>query len=86
VLKTTTWKEINDHVKAGRAFTWLATQLLGSGFAAVQFHINLDDPELGPFTEPYMTGFGRYTTREKAYAEVLIWADAENIPHIVDPS
>lgn len=67
-----------DHLKPGDHF--LTVQLLGSGYAAVEMWINNEEADLGPFPEPYNTGFGRYDNKEDAYREMRDWAESDGIP------
>jgi len=51
-----------------------------SGFFAVHMWLNTEEKDLGPFWEPYDTGFGRYATREEAAREAKQWALSEDMP------
>lgn len=61
---------------------FIIVERLGSGFAAVCYWQNKDEPELGPFWEPWQTGIGRYTNEEEAEEEAMNWAFAEDIKYI----
>lgn len=54
-----------------------------SGFFAVHVWLNTEEKDLGPFWEPYDTGFGRYATKEKAIEEAMIWARGEDLPLVI---
>lgn len=45
-----------------------------SGFFAVHMWLN-EEEDFGPFWEPYVTGMGRYATREEAEVEAIEWAE-----------
>lgn len=59
---------------------WLTVQLLGSGYAAVEMWMNGEEPDLGPFPEPWNTGFGRYRTKAEAVVEAKQWSESDEIP------
>lgn len=46
-----------------------------SGYFAVLMWLNEEELDIGPFWEPYDTGFGRYATREEAVEEAKHWAE-----------
>ena len=46
-----------------------------SGFFAVHYWLNTEEKDIGPFWEPYDTGWGRYATRDEAEAEAKTWAE-----------
>lgn len=59
---------------------WLTVMLLGSGYAAVEMWMCDCEPDLGPFPEPYNTGFGRYRTRRDAELEAEQWSESDELP------
>lgn len=65
-----------------RGKAWIAVQELGSGWAAVMYHMAEEDGHT--FPEPWDTGVGRYATRTEAVRDARSWADAECVP-FVDP-
>ena len=54
-----------------------------SGYFAVQMWLNKEEKDLGPFWEPWDTGFLRYHTQEAALSEANSWAISEDIPLIL---
>lgn len=40
------------------------------------------NPEMGGFWEPWETGFGAYSTEEKAIEEAESWAEAEELEYV----
>lgn len=52
----------------------------GSGFFAVEVHLNEENKELGSFWEPWTTGNGRYETKEEAQMEAKQWATDDELP------
>lgn len=60
---------------------WIMPTRLGSGWSAVHWWINNEEPDMGPFPEPWQTGIGRYKTREEACIEVKQWAEAEEMDY-----
>jgi hypothetical protein len=55
-----------------------------AGWKAVLMWLNNEEPDLGPFWEPWNTGFFAFATREEAVIDAKAWADAEGIPFIDD--
>lgn len=51
-----------------------------SGYFAVLVWLNTEEPDLGPFPEPYDTGEGRYETAAEAAEEGRIWAQMMELP------
>ena len=49
------------------------------GWKAVMYWWN---PEMGGFWEPWETGFGAYSTEEKAIEEAQSWAEAEELEYV----
>lgn len=50
-----------------------------SGFFAVMYWFNDQEPGMPGFWEPYDTGFGRYATYDEAAAEAKVWAESEDL-------
>ena len=53
------------------------TQGMSGWFAAMYWW----NPEMGGFWEPWDTGFGRYSTEERAIEEAQSWAAAEQLEY-----
>jgi hypothetical protein len=49
------------------------------GWKAVMYWWN---PDMGGFWEPWETGFGAYSTEEKAIEEAQSWAEAEELEYV----
>lgn len=56
-----------------------------SGHFAVEMWINNEEPYLGPFPEPFNTGFGRYLYRMFAEGEAIAMAKEMNLPYYFPP-
>jgi hypothetical protein len=54
----------------------------GSGWFAVHYWWNDEDIPGKGFWEPWDTGFGRYSSEEKAIEEAQSWADAEGLDYV----
>lgn len=54
---------------------FITTTKGSSGYFTVLMWLNEDEPDIGPFWEPYSTGYGRYATREEAVVEAKEWAE-----------
>lgn len=63
-----------------RGKAWITVQELGSGWAAVLWHMAEEDG--CTFPEPWDTGMGRYASYTEAMPEARRWADAEGVPFI----
>lgn len=63
-----------------RGKAWVTVTELGSGFAAVMWHMAEEDGI--QFPEPWDTGSGRYPQYGDALPEARKWADAEGVPFI----
>jgi hypothetical protein len=46
-----------------------------SGWFAVQYWWNDQEPDIGGFWEPWDTGMGRYATESEAIQEAQMWAN-----------
>lgn len=61
---------------------FITTEKLGSGWAAMEYWVNTEEPELGPFWEPYDSGTGRYQSRGPAEFEAKQMAVDKNLPYV----
>jgi hypothetical protein len=68
-------------MKQPRTYPYWTTTSGVSGFFAVMIWLNDQEPGLGPFEEPYDTGYGRYATVEEAAQEATANAQAMELPY-----
>lgn len=62
----------------------VATAKLGSGWAAICYVDVVNGSGAFMYTDIWQTGVGRYATEDEAYSEALTWAEAEELPIVVD--
>lgn len=60
---------------------WMEVTQGMSGYFAVEMWMNDERDDLGPFAEPWDTGFGRYNHKQTAVAEAVLMAEELNIPY-----
>jgi hypothetical protein len=53
-----------------------------SGWFAVMYWWNNQEPDIGGFWEPWETGFGRYENEARAIEEAELWADSEGLEYV----
>lgn len=71
--------EKDEQVEPGEK--WVTVTHAISGHFAVVMWMNNEEPNTGPFAEPYDTGLGRYRTKEEAEKEALWIAEEFDIPY-----
>lgn len=64
---------------ADKPKNFITTYQSVGGWKAVQYWWN---PDMGGFWEPWDTGFGAYSTEEKAIEEAQSWAEAEELEYV----
>jgi hypothetical protein len=53
-----------------------------SGWFAVMYWWNDEEPDINGFWEPYETGFGRYGDEARAINEAQDWAENEGLEYV----
>lgn len=61
---------------------FMTTEKLGSGWTAIEYWVNTEEKDLGPFWEPYDTGTGRYLNKGQAEFEAKQMAVDKCLPYI----
>lgn len=55
-----------------------------AGWKAMLVWLNNEEPDLGPFWEPWNTSLFAFAEKEDAVLDAKMWAKAEGIPFIED--
>lgn len=66
------------HTTKTKKEDYISVELLGSGYAAVQYRW-YEETAVGGMFDVWVTGVGRYRTYAEAYREALSWAASEKI-------